>query len=124
MNTEQWENEIKQATIDIGTYKDAFNPVINALAKVLAQRDAVYERFIREGAMAVVERVSDRGAVNSAKNPLLVIWDNLNSTALSYWRELGLTPAGLKRIKDGLTKEEGKASALVTALKKMSGEDG
>ena len=122
MNTNEWKNEIKSATNDIGTYKEAFNPVIDALAKILAQRDAVYERFIDEGAIAVVERVSDRGAVNSAKNPLLIIWDNLNTTALKYWKELGLTPAGLKQIKNGAVKEETEASPLVKALAKMSSE--
>jgi len=122
MNINEWKNEIKSATNDVGTYKEAFEPIIDALAKILAQRDAVYDRFVNEGAVAVVERVSDRGAVNSAKNPLLIIWDNLNTTALKYWKELGLTPAGLKQVKNGAVKEETAQSALVKALAKMSGE--
>ena len=120
MNVETWKTEIKRAANDIGTYKDAFDPVVDALAKILEQRDAVYEQYIAEGAHPIVKKTSDRGAVNDTKNPLLVIWDNLNGTALAYWKELGLTPAGLKRIKDGIAKEDSKGSALVKALTKMN----
>lgn len=120
MTKNEWKTEIKRASDDVGTYKEAFDPVIDALAKILEQRDAVYQKYVDEGALPVVVKVSDRGAVNNAKNPLLVVWDDLNKTALTYWKELGLTPAGLKRIKEGATKEDAKTSALVMALTKMS----
>lgn len=38
------------------------------------------------------------GEPNQAKNPALSLYMDLNTQALSYWRDLGLTPAGLKKI--------------------------
>ena len=40
------------------------------------------------------------------KNPALVLWDDLNKSALAYWRDLGLTPAGLKKLNDDALKEK------------------
>ena len=34
------------------------------------------------------------------KHPAIVIVNDLNRDALAYWRDLGLTPAGLKRINE------------------------
>ena len=82
----------------VGTYRPAFSSAVDALSKVLEQRDLAYQQFLDEGGKFVVERISDRGAVNSAKNPLLQTWMDLNSQALAYWKELGLTAAGLKKI--------------------------
>ena len=47
-----------------------------------------------------MEYTNSHGATNSAKNPALMLWDELNKSALAYWRDLGLTPAGLKKIDD------------------------
>lgn len=121
MNEKQWKVKIKKAAIEIGTYKSTFDPVVDALSKILAQRDAVYQQYLDEGSQAIIERTSDRGAVNAAKNPLLSLWGDLNRDALTYWKELGLTPAGLKRINEmAMTKQE-KGSALEAALVKLSG---
>ena len=71
----------------------------------------------------VVEHVSDRGAVNLKRNPLLQLWQDLNAQALAYWRDLGLTPAGLKRLKD-TTAEKVELSGLEKALNGIAGELG
>lgn len=52
------------------------------------------------------------------KNPLLVLWDDLNKSALAYWRELGLTPAGLKRIDESAMKKK-KKDSLAEALREI-----
>ena len=50
---------------------------------------------------------------------LLRLVNDLNRDALMYWRDLGLTPAGLKKINDkALTKT--KKSTLASALKELS----
>ena len=72
------------------------------------------------GAVPVVERVSDRGARNSGKNPLLVLWMELNRDALAYWRELGLTPSGLKRLNESAMAGAKEQSALEKALASMT----
>ena len=98
MTAEAWKRKIRSQAMAVGTYRSAFSSAVDALAKVLEQRDLVYQQFLAEGGRFVVERISDRGAVNSAKNPLLQTWMDLNAQALTYWKELGLTAAGLKKI--------------------------
>lgn len=93
-----WRDKIRRQIQATGTYRPAFCSVVDALAKVLEQRDAAYQQYVAEGSRLVVEKISDRGAVNRVKNPLLQTWMDLNAQALAYWRDLGLTPAGLKKI--------------------------
>ena len=75
---------------------------------------------IEGGAQVVIKKISDRGAVNMAPNPSLAVWNTLNTTALQYWRECGLTPASLKKLNEAAMKQE-KGSSLEAALEKLSG---
>lgn len=106
MKAKAWKATITKQCKAVGTMNDAFVSVIDTLADILEQRDAAYSQFIREGSMIIIEKTSDRGAVNPVKNPLWIAWNDLNSQALSYWRDLGLTPKGLKSISDAIQKEE------------------
>lgn len=116
MKALSWKRKIIEQCNAVETYKDAFLPTIDALARLLERRDAAYEEFISSGGEALVTRISDRGAMNQAVNPLLHLWQELNRDALAYWRDLGLTPAGLKRINEGAMAKP-KVSALAQALK-------
>ena len=115
VNSSEWRGVIVQQMQEAGTYRLAFASVIDALAQLLEQRDAVYDLYVADGARPMVERVSDRGAVNSSVNPLLRAWRELSEDALAYWRDLGLTPAGLKRIDEKAMKQK-KISAMEKAL--------
>jgi len=121
MESKKWKSLIMRNCKSVGTMQPAFKSVIETLADILEQRDKVWEQFVSEGAQVIIERVSDRGAVNSAKNPLFVTWMDLNTQALSYWRDLGLTPKGLKAINDLMVKDA-KKDPLVEALRKISGD--
>ena len=116
MKASAWKHKIIAQCEAVGTYKDAFLPAIDALSKLLENRDNVYSEFLATGAQVMVEKISDRGAINSAVNPLLKLWQELNRDALAYWRDLGLTPAGLKRIDETAVRAP-KVSALAEALK-------
>lgn len=104
MVAKRWQRLITDQTIEIGTYKHAFDPVIADLAAILEQRDAAIKQFRAEGKQLMVQKISDRGAVNTVQNPLITLWDKLNATALAYWRDLGLTPKGLKAIDENAMK--------------------
>ena len=115
MNEEQWKKKIRQQVRAAGMYRKEFDSVIATLASILAARDAAYEQWEEEGSEMLIERVSDRGAVNRSKNPLIQIWSDLNASALAYWRDLGLTPAGLKRIDEKAMKAK-RMSSMEKAL--------
>ncbi len=111
MKKADWRREIIRKCETIGTYKSEFLPVINTLADILEERDNVRSKYRKEGSQPLVEKRSDRGAINSVKNPLLATWEDLNRDALAYFRDLGLTPAGLKKLNSEAVKD-GKGSPL------------
>ena len=113
MEKEKWIKKIKKATKEINTYKPAFEPVIAALAEILEKRDEVYENY---DGKPIVEHTNSHGETNRMKNPALMLWDDFNKTAIVYWRELGLTPSGLKKIKSTDEDPKAKTSPLVQIL--------
>lgn len=121
MTAARWNKIIQEQAIAIGTYKPAFDPVIADLAAILEQRDAAMKQFKAEGKHLMVKKISDRGAENMVRNPLITLWDELNKTALAYWRDLGLTPKGLKAIDDAAMKPK-KASGLAEVLAELENE--
>lgn len=64
-------------------------------------RDKAKEKFEESGGETVVEYTNKNGSINTVKNPALVVVMEFDAQALAYWRDLGLTPAGLKRINEG-----------------------
>lgn len=117
MTAAKWRAKIKQQCVDMNTFKPSFNSAIDALAKILEQRDEAQKKFKDEGSQLVFDRMSDRGAVNPAVNPLVQLIDKLNNTALAYWKELGLTPLSYKKMVGSSAPAEEKRSGLAEALK-------
>ena len=106
-NKKTWQKRIKQAAIDAGTYEPFFDDVIETLAGIMEKRDRTEEQFEETGGNAVVAHTNKSGATNLVKNPLLVMVNDLNATALSYWRDLGLTPKGFTAMqKNGFKPKE------------------
>ena len=116
MTAAKWRAKIKQQCEEMKTFQTSFNSAIDTLAKVLEQRDAALDQLKREGSILIIEKVSDRGAVNSGINPLVRLIDTLNNTALSYWRELGLTPSSFRKMTGTTAPAEEKKSGLAAAL--------
>ena len=116
MTAAKWRAKIKQQCEEMKTFQTSFNSAIDTLAKVLEQRDAALDQFKKEGSILIIEKVSDRGAVNSGINPLVRLIDTLNNTALSYWRELGLTPSSFRKMTGTTAPAEEKKSGLAAAL--------
>lgn len=122
MTEKQWRNKIKKLTKEAGTYQPVFEPAISSTAEILANRDAVYAQFIEEGGQYIITKTSDRGAVNTCKNPLFVLWTELNAQALTYWRDLGLTPKGLKAISEQAVKPK-QETAVDRLMDVLGGSD-
>lgn len=98
MKKATWKNRITEACRAAGTYRDFFLPVIDTLAGILEKRDEAQDMFTKSGGNILVKHTNKGGATNIEQNPALRLINDLNRDALAYWRELGLTPAGLKKI--------------------------
>ena len=116
-----WKSRIKKAMVQVGTWNVSFDDAADTLADILERRDVALQEFLDEGGKATFEHISDRGAVNIKKNPRLQVWQDLNTQALAYWRDMGLTPAGLKKLNEAALKTEKAGSALEEALKGLGG---
>lgn len=105
---------------EAGTYKPCFDYAIDTLAGILENRDYAQQSYESSGRQPVIVHTNKSGNANIVKNPALVVLDNLNASALVYWKELGLTPKGLKAIDDKALKNGGKKkSTLGDVLKNL-----
>ena len=120
MKKRGWQSKIKKACVAAGTYKPFFDYVIASLAGILEKRDEAAELLSEEEAELVISQTNKAGFTNMVKNPAYSIWDEMNKTALAYWRDLGLTPAGLKKINEEVfikDKEEKNSNNLMQLLR-------
>ena len=116
MKREEWIERITDSCRQAGTYRACFDDVISTLADILACRDKAQQLFLDSGEKVLLKHTNKAGATNVEQNPCLRMINDLNRDALAYWRDLGLTPAGLKRIDEHALSQR-KKSALAEALK-------
>ena len=116
MNAKEWQEKIIKCCKDAGTFQEYFLPVIETLADILERRDIAQETFVKSGSKVLVKHTNKGGATNIEQNPALRLINDLNRDALAYWRELGLTPKGMKALGDVIvTKDDGDGFAQVLA---------
>lgn len=118
MTKRKWKIKIKKACEEAGTYRPFFDMTIDTLADILEKRDKALKEYEDSGSEAIVEHTNKSGATNREQNPILRLINDYNRDALTYWRDLGLTPAGLKKINDKAMQKP-KQSALAEALKSL-----
>lgn len=119
MLKEEWAKRITSACEKARTYEDYYDDVIDTLAGILEKRDNAEDVFYKSGGHPVIQHTNKAGATNTAKNPALVIVTELNQQALAYWRELGLTPSGLKKLNAEVVKAKNEGS-LEKLLEKIT----
>ncbi len=118
MTQEEYKKDIIKKTKALGLYKKEFEHTINGLARALADQEKTINLFDASGGQIMVKHTNKAGATNAAKNPFYLAIESLRVDILAYCRELGLTPASLKRIKeDELSKQ--KNSPLSVALNQL-----
>ena len=120
MKKADWKKTIEDNCKSAGTYQPYFDAVIDTLAGIMETRDNAQEKFEASGGNTVVAHTNKGGATNIVPNPALNMVMELNQQALAYWRDLGLTPSGLKKINEEAMKGK-KKSALAEALKELGG---
>ena len=90
---------------DAGTYAPYFDMTIEKLAYILEIIDDATRQYKASGGNPVIVHTNKAKERNLVKNPALVVINELSATALSYWRDLGLTPKGLKSLGESIQKE-------------------
>lgn len=118
MKRKEWRQIILDACVKAGTYRDFFEPVIDTLSGIMELRDGAQAKFEEYGGETTVTHTNRGGSPNTVKNPALVVLMDCNAQALAYWRDLGLTPAGYKRLNATVVEKEEKGS-LEGLLEKM-----
>lgn len=118
MTRQKWKNRIVKAMTDVGTYQESFDDVIDTLSGILERRDILEKQFKESGQEIIVEHINKAGATNLEQNPTIRLLNDMNRDALTFWRDLGLTPKGLKAINDMAIKED-KSDPLDEIMKKL-----
>ena len=106
---EKIKKDIIKKMKEVGTYNVSFIYTINVLAKVLMDYETTTEQFTKTGGSIVIKHTNKNGSTNIVKNPLYLALEKLRDDIITYSRELGLTPAGLKRINQDGNKPEKKS---------------
>lgn len=94
----------------VGTYRSEFDKAIGEMANICEDMDAARERFREEGSEIIISYTNKNGSTNFVKNPLYLAIEGMQASILQYSRELGLTPAGLKKL-SGENMKNGKEGA-------------
>ena len=116
---EDYKKSIIENMKSVGTYKDEFMDIINSLAKIYYDYNDACNKFRQSGSNFMIKHTNKSGATNIVKNPYYLVIEGLRQNILSYSRELGLTPAGLKKINDKELGKNHKVSKLDKALDKF-----
>ena len=118
MTKKRWKSLILQQMAALHVQNDAYESIVETLSAILEQRDKTFKEFMESGGSSVIEYTNKGGSTNMTKNPLLVLWDDLNKSALAYWRELGMTPASFKKMSSAAMTVQNK-SGLAAALESL-----
>jgi len=99
----------------LNTYKEEFSPVIQRYAEMRVQFEILMQQWYKKGCKITEKYTNKSGATNNRKTALYQAIENLRKEITDIENILGLTPAGLKKIKDKSFVEK-KKSPLAEAL--------
>lgn len=118
MTKEEWAERIRRTCVQAKTYKECFELVIEQLAQIMEIRDKALQRFHESNDEPLIIYTNKGGHKNMVKNPALSMLNEQNQLALAYWRDLGLTPSGYKKL-TGDAVSENRAGAFERTLREV-----
>ena len=92
--------KIRNALSGLGIYREEFEWEIQMLAELFIRREETKQKFREDGGEAVIEQVNKNGSVYMTKNPLLTEIDFVEKRIIDLAKELGMTPAAVKRVNE------------------------
>lgn len=112
-----YKRDINRMMKQVGIYNKSFEITINTFAKLLYDYQETLAMFEKTGGNVVISHTNKNGSTNIVKNPLYQSIEKMRADIITYARELGLTPAGLKKLNQELQEE--KESPLDSILEKL-----
>ena len=100
-----WRERITASCKSAGTYQPFFDDLIEILADIMERRDIALGQW-KKTKKTLANYTNKGGNKNTVVHPQLKVVQECESSALAYWRELGLTPSSFKK----MTAEESKVS--------------
>lgn len=113
-----WRERIADSCKSAGTYQPFFDDVIEILADILERRDIALGQW-KKNKKTLATYTNKGGNKNTVIHPQLKVVQECDSTALAYWRELGLTPASFKKLTDTEVKQIKQMDPLSAAIKDL-----
>lgn len=118
---ELMKKEIIECMKEIGTYNQSFDLSIAILDKLLDDYNNARKEWEEDGCRMVISYTNKNNQTNTVKNPLYQSMEKLRMDILSYLKELGLTPSGLKKLRQSsFAEDDGKVSKVEEVLFKLS----
>ena len=112
-NIKKYKTQIIYKMKQVGTYHPSFAYTVDTLAKILVDCEDTEKKFKATGGNKLVMHTNKGGATNIVKNPLYQAIEKMRDDIITYSRELGLTPSGLKRINQEGMKEDKKSKLSI-----------
>lgn len=109
--------KIRKRCTAVGTYKPEFEATIDRLAEYYVRQDQLRAMYTESGGAPVVRL---KGSPVAVKNPILEELDKIARPILDLERELGLTPAALRKMNEAAMAEK-TVDPLAAALSAMRG---
>lgn len=117
---EKTKRQIVERMKALGTYKVQYVAAIDRTAELYLELARLAKEYEKAGFVTIVEYTNKAGATNLVKSPIRCAIEDVYHLLLAYEKELGLTPAAMKKL--GATVEEKEQeSPLELALKKLGG---
>lgn len=115
MDFEEYKTTIIRQMKALGIYKKEFSLTINMAAKMMMDYDSAVSKYEQSGGNIIIKHTNKAKQTNAVKNPFYLAIESLRIDILAYMKELGLTPAALKKINEkglGIKKKSPLAKAL------------
>ena len=117
MNEAAYKKDIIRKLRALNLYKKEYEYTIDNLAWCLYNYEQMKGTFAKSGGNIVVRHTNRGGSTNAAQNPFYRAMETLRADITIYSRELGLTPASLKRIRESEVATAKKTSPLAALLR-------
>lgn len=102
----------------LGVYKPQYDALIGRTARLYVKLDELEREYAESGAARFVEYTNKAGATNLIASPHVKAIEDAYAELLVHERELGLTPAAMKKLGGGL-EEKPQKNPIDAALEKL-----